>query len=206
MLATLHDQVFSGECWILERKLDGVRALCSGESGSARMWSRNQKPLDDTYPKVVEAHAPTDFAADGEIVAFEGAQTSFARLQPRINLTDRSRTRATGIMVYYHLFDLLNCDGEDLRARPQRERKELLSDTNRNGYAQTFVAPTRCVPGRVRQRRLRWTGRNWARLDRATTASATCRSGWPEDRIPGQDMHRHAGPVREARERLDKRG
>lgn len=140
MLATLHDRVFSGQDWIFERKLDGVRALCAGEPGGVRMWSRNQKPLEQTYPEVVEAltaHGARDFAADGEIVAFEGAQTSFARLQPRINLTDSSRIRASGVTVYYYLFDLLRYDGEDLRSRPLTERKKLLAD------AFEFVDPLR---------------------------------------------------------------
>lgn len=140
MLATLHDRAFSGEGWIFERKLDGVRALCSGGRTDVRIWSRNRKPLEDTYPEVVDAlaaYASKDFAADGEIVAFEGKQTSFARLQPRINLTNSSRIRASGVTVYYYLFDLLRYDGEDLRSHPLTERKKLLSG------AFEFVDPLR---------------------------------------------------------------
>src|SRR5699024_4293531 len=84
MLATLHEDVFSAENWVYERKLDGVRALCAGDPDTARLWSRNQKPLQATYPELVTAlqeHARTAFVADGEVVAFEGNRTSFERLQ-----------------------------------------------------------------------------------------------------------------------------
>lgn len=134
MLATLHDTVFSGRDWVYEAKLDGVRALCAGEAGTARLWSRNQKSLDATYPEVVSAlaeHAKAGFVADGEVVAFEGNRTSFERLQPRINLTDDRSIRASGVSVYYYLFDLLFHEGRDLRNQPLRERKELLAETFR---------------------------------------------------------------------------
>lgn len=130
MLATLSHRVFSADGWLFEGKLDGVRALCSAGGDGIRLWTRNRKPLERTYPELVEAleaENAGDFVADGEVVAFEGPRTSFEKLQPRINLTDRSSIRASGITVYYYLFDLLRHDGEDLTRRPLRERKRLLA-------------------------------------------------------------------------------
>ncbi|MFE0022579.1 non-homologous end-joining DNA ligase [Amycolatopsis sp. NPDC059021] len=65
---------------------------------------------------------------DGEIVAFDGDNTSFAALQPRIHLTDPERARATGVEVFYYLFDLLYFDHRDTTSLPLRERKALLRD------------------------------------------------------------------------------
>src|SRR3954453_18402238 len=94
MLAPLTPRPFSSEDRLYERKLDGVRAICSRAGGAPKLWSRNQNVLDGTYPEIVEALAErggSHFVADGEIVAFDGPQTSFAKLQPRMHLTNRRR-------------------------------------------------------------------------------------------------------------------
>ncbi|MEV6880234.1 non-homologous end-joining DNA ligase [Amycolatopsis sp. NPDC051128] len=130
-LATLTDRRFSGEDWIFERKLDGVRAICVRGSGAPTLYSRNHKVMDNAYPELVEALATQGaprFVADGEIVAFDGANTSFAALQPRIHVSDPERARATGVRVYYYLFDLLYLDDQDTTGLPLRQRKALLRD------------------------------------------------------------------------------
>lgn len=129
MLATLTDRRFSSESWLFERKLDGVRALSERDGSAVTLWSRNEKRIEGSFPELAEAlaaHGGPRFVADGEIVAFDGAQTSFSALQPRIHLTDPKRVAATGVRVYYYLFDLLSCDGENLRSTPLRERKRIL--------------------------------------------------------------------------------
>jgi bifunctional non-homologous end joining protein LigD len=129
MLATLTDRRFSDENWLFERKLDGVRALCIRDGGAPQLWSRNQKRIDDSYPELIDALAAqgaSKFVADGEIVAFDGKQTSFARLQARIHLTGAKRIEQTGVEVYYYLFDLLALDGAELTGLPLRDRKRIL--------------------------------------------------------------------------------
>ena len=77
--------------------------------------------MDGTYPEIVEAlaaRAPADTVLDGEVVAFDGAQTSFARLQGRIGLHDPDAARATGIPVFLYLFDVLVLEGRDVTALP----------------------------------------------------------------------------------------
>ncbi len=129
LLATLTDRRFSDENWVFERKLDGVRTLATRDGGQPRLWSRNRNRIDAGYPEIADALGEWGgrrFVADGEIVAFDGEQTSFARLQPRIHLTDARRAAGTGIPVYYYLFDLLALDGHDLTALPLRDRKRVL--------------------------------------------------------------------------------
>jgi bifunctional non-homologous end joining protein LigD len=129
MLATLTTDYFSDPDWLFERKLDGVRAVAvRGPLGTA-LHSRNHNPMTKTYPELVEAldaSAPEGMVADGEIVAFDGNQTSFSRLQGRLGITDPRRARATGIAVYLYLFDLLVLDGYDLTGLALRDRKRIL--------------------------------------------------------------------------------
>ncbi|NIH86032.1 non-homologous end-joining DNA ligase [Amycolatopsis granulosa] len=129
MLATLTQQPFSRENWLFERKLDGVRAICARDGSAPVLWSRNHNDISSGYPELGEALADrgaSSFVADGEIVAFDGKQTSFARLQQRIHLADRRRIEATGVAVYLYLFDLLAFDHQDTTGLPLRQRKQLL--------------------------------------------------------------------------------
>lgn len=129
MLATLTNDHFSDPDWIFERKLDGERALTFRDGERVRLLTRNRKPLNDTYPELTDAivrQAPTDFVADGEIVAFDGDVTSFSRLQARMQIKDAEQARKSPVSVCYYLFDLIHLDGQDLSALPLRDRKALL--------------------------------------------------------------------------------
>lgn len=131
MLATLTEKRFSDPDWIYERKLDGVRCLVFCKNGTIRLMSRNKHQMNETWPDLVEeleTHQRGSFIADGEIVAFEGNRTSFARLQQRIGVEDASRARHTHVRAYLYLFDLLYLDSYDTTKIPLRERKQLLKE------------------------------------------------------------------------------
>jgi DNA ligase D-like protein (predicted ligase) len=129
MTATLTDRRFSDIAWIYERKLDGERCLAFCRSGQVRLLSRNRLVIDGHYPEVAEALAAQDagdFVLDGEIVAFQGGQTSFSRLQRRMQLRDPERARRTGVPVFYYVFDVVHVQGHDTTALELRHRKALL--------------------------------------------------------------------------------
>ncbi|MEA2124109.1 MAG: bifunctional non-ous end joining protein LigD [Solirubrobacteraceae bacterium] len=131
MKAVLTDERFSDPGWVFERKLDGIRCVATKAGGEVHLRSRNDLSLDRRFAEVAEALAAdpvTDVVLDGEVVAFDGAQTSFARLQQR-------GERPTP--VFYYVFDILRLDGEDVTGLPLRERKGLLRD------ALTFTGPLR---------------------------------------------------------------
>ena len=179
MLATLTEDHFSDPDWIYERKLDGVRVLAFRKGPDVRLLSRNRAEEDGSYPEIVEALAALDaddFVADGEIVAFEGNATSFARLQGRMQITDPEEARATGIAVSYYLFDLLHLDGHDTSALPLRDRKRLLRGALR------FADPLRFLQHRNEE--------GEAFLEEA------CRKGWE-----GLIAKRATAPYRHARSR-----
>jgi DNA ligase D-like protein (predicted ligase) len=132
MLATLTEERFSSVDWIYERKLDGERCLAFKKDGEVRLYSRNRKSLNESYPELVEAlqkQRADNFIVDGEVVAFEGKKTSFARLQNRFQINDPERARRSGIKIYYYVFDLLYAGGYDLTWVPLRQRKVLLLGT-----------------------------------------------------------------------------
>jgi DNA ligase D-like protein (predicted ligase) len=120
--------------WSFERKYDGVRVIATRERGERpRLWSRNRKPADASYPEVVEAleaAAPDRFVLDGEIVAADGR---FGSLQARMHLTDPKRARATGVEIECHLFDLLVLDDLDVTRLPLSTRRGLLEAVVRAG-------------------------------------------------------------------------
>jgi DNA ligase D-like protein (predicted ligase) len=129
MKAVLHDRPFSDPDWIYERKLDGVRCLAFRTPKGVRLLSRNDKPLNNSYPELVEAlerEPSPEFIVDGEIVAFTEHITSFSRLQRRMQISDPERARRTGVAVYLYVFDVLHLEGQNTRRLPQRARKKLL--------------------------------------------------------------------------------
>jgi bifunctional non-homologous end joining protein LigD len=120
MKAVLTDERFSDPGWIYERKLDGIRCLAFKGDKNVQLRSRNDLSLNGRFPEIaaaLEADPVHNMILDGEVVAFDGPQTSFARLQQR-------GERPTP--VFYYVFDILRADGEDVTALPLRERKAIL--------------------------------------------------------------------------------
>jgi DNA ligase D-like protein (predicted ligase) len=152
MKAVLTEDRFSDPEWIYERKLDGIRCIAIKAEKQVRLLSRNDLSLNGRFPEVVEAlenDPATDFVIDGEVVAFAGAQTSFARLQQR---------GERPVSVFYYVFDVLYVAGDDVMALPLRERKALLRK------ALAFHGPVRLTPHRNR--------------DGEALYREACRKGW----------------------------
>jgi DNA ligase D-like protein (predicted ligase) len=148
MLATLTDQLPAEGPWIYEPKLDGIRALVYVTRGSARIYSRNRKLLNEAYPELVEALSTAvrgDAVLDGEIAAFdpERGVTSFARLQQRMQLRDPIRARRSQVAIDLHLFDCLYYEGRKLTGLPLLERKSVLEEEVAYAGAIRFTPFTR---------------------------------------------------------------
>src|SRR5262249_21704046 len=116
MLATLTDRRDFGDGWLLERKFDGERCVARRKGDTVRLESRTGKLLTGTYPEVraaLEAQRTDRFLLDGELVAFDGQQTSFGRLQQRLGITRPTPALVEAFPVVYCVFDLLEADGKD---------------------------------------------------------------------------------------------
>jgi len=161
MLATLTDRRDFGHDWLLERKFDGERCVARKEGGDVRLQSRTAKDLTGTYPEVRRALAGQGawgLVLDGEVVAFDGLQTSFSRLQRRLGVTTPSPELVAAYPVVLCVFDLLELDGDDLRGRPLLERRARLAEVVR--------------PSAALQLSEAWRDDSQRRFARA------CRSGW----------------------------
>jgi bifunctional non-homologous end joining protein LigD len=133
MLATLADAPPRSGRWIYEPKLDGVRVLIYAAGGDIRLFSRNRKPLEGAYPELVDSLSFAvrgDAVLDGEVVALDPktGQSSFSRLQRRMQLRDEARARDSGVPVELYLFDCMFYEGIDLTSLPLVDRKSVLRD------------------------------------------------------------------------------
>jgi bifunctional non-homologous end joining protein LigD len=129
MLATLTERRDFGDDWLLECKFDGERCVARKGGGAVWLASRTGKDLAGTYPELRAALAAQRldrFLLDGEVVVFDGEQTSFGRLQQRLGVARPSPALVEAFPVVYCVFDLLEAGGEDLTARPLVDRRALL--------------------------------------------------------------------------------
>jgi bifunctional non-homologous end joining protein LigD len=120
MLATLTDAPFDDPAWIFESKWDGFRMVATIERGTVTLYSRNGKIISDSYLPVAKAleKVSRDAVIDGELVALDAHGVSRFQL-----LQNALRAKAK---LLYCIFDVMFCDGEDLRGLPLLERKDRL--------------------------------------------------------------------------------
>ena len=120
MLATLTDAAFDDPAWVFESKWDGFRVVAAIERGKVTLYSRNGKIVSDNYLPVARVleKVKRDVVIDGELVALDAHGISRFQL-----LQNALRAEAK---LLYCIFDIMFCDGKDLRGRPLLERKDQL--------------------------------------------------------------------------------
>lgn len=130
MLAVLSGNPFSHPDWLFEIKWDGVRALAWIKSGKLELQARSGINITACYPDLADLtrrFRATEAILDGEIVILDQrGRSDFERLQSRMHVARPSAALLRQAPVTYYLFDLLYCDGYDLRAVQLIERKQLL--------------------------------------------------------------------------------
>ena len=130
MLATIGDHPFSDPNWLFEIKWDGVRALAWIDDGALTLRARSGADITARYPELASLSAAISARQailDGEIVALDAHGLSdFGRLQERMHVRAPAENLVSRVPVVFFAFDLLYCDGYDLRRSPLIERKQLL--------------------------------------------------------------------------------
>jgi len=130
MLATLSNQPFSDPNWLFEIKWDGIRALAHLSNKSLTLRSRNNVDITKRYlelASLTKSFAAREAILDGEIVALnKQGHSDFELLQERMHVRAPSEKLIAGTPVVYFAFDLLYCDGFDLREAPLLQRKQFL--------------------------------------------------------------------------------
>ena len=129
-LAALSEKPFSSPDWLFEVKWDGVRGLAYMSNGEVSVRSRTGREIAAEYPEVRDLANQLDAdeaIVDGEIVVLdENGRSNFQKLQNRSGVRNPSHTLLEKIPATYYAFDLLYCDGYDLRKTPLEQRKDLL--------------------------------------------------------------------------------
>ena len=130
MLAKLAHELPEGDGWLFEPKWDGFRALVFRDGERVYLQSRDLKPLDRYFPELaahLRAVLPERCVVDGEIVIATEHGLDFDVLQMRLHpAASRVAKLSKETPSSFVAFDLLAEGDEDLRDRPQAERRGRL--------------------------------------------------------------------------------
>jgi len=131
-LAQLSDKPFSNPDWLFEIKWDGERSLAFIQDGEVELRARSGRNITAEYPElkqVVKQFNARKAILDGEVVVLdEEGRSDFTRIQPRFGVSNPPLSLQQKSPVTYYVFDLLYCDGYDLRNVALEMRKELLRE------------------------------------------------------------------------------
>jgi bifunctional non-homologous end joining protein LigD len=131
-LARLAEKPFSNPHWLFEIKWDGVRTVAFVENGRVTLQARSGRDVTREYPEFQELPRQVRAGSailDGEIVALDpDGRSNFQKLQDRIGVENPSAKLLEATPAVYYAFDLLYCDGYDLRKAALRDRKKLLEE------------------------------------------------------------------------------
>ncbi|MCJ2184263.1 cisplatin damage response ATP-dependent DNA ligase [Novosphingobium sp. 1949] len=120
-----------------EWKWDGIRVQtvrAPGESGrgETRLYSRSGDDISASFPEIVAA-LDIEAVLDGELLVRgshqggdEGGAASFNALQQRLGRKTVSKAMRRDFPAFVRLYDILQLEGEDLRALPWTQRRARL--------------------------------------------------------------------------------
>lgn len=122
--------------FLAEWKWDGIRGQLIRRGGETYVWSRGEELMENRWPEIEAAaqQLPDGVVLDGEILASreEHQVLPFAELQRRIGRKKVGKKLLSEVPVVYQAFDLLEWQGDDIRARPFSERRRLLEQVIEN--------------------------------------------------------------------------
>jgi len=132
MLAKPADGIPAGPGWLYEPKWDGFRAIVFRDRDETYIQSRDLKPLDRYFPELaapLRESLPERCVVDGEIVIRGPHGLAFESLLLRIHpAASRVALLAAETPASFVAWDLLALGDEDLRSRPQGERRARLEE------------------------------------------------------------------------------
>jgi len=155
MLARLSDGVPDGSGWLYEPKWDGFRTIVFRSGDEVYMQSRDLRPLDRYFPELPPAlleNLPERCVVDGEIVIPGSDGLDFEALLLRIHpAASRVAMLAAQTPASFVAWDLLALGDEDLRGRPQGERRELVERELGRARPPVHVTPATRDAGLARE-------------------------------------------------------
>jgi ATP-dependent DNA ligase len=145
MLARPGDSIPTGDGWLYEPKWDGFRALVFRDGDDVYLQSRDLKPLDRYFPELadpIRANVPERCVLDGEIVIAGEHGLEFEALLLRIHpAASRVKLLAQQSPASFVAFDLLALGDDDLRERPQAQRRAQLEKALAGAAAPIHLTP-----------------------------------------------------------------
>ncbi|MHA6262427.1 ATP-dependent DNA ligase [Arenibacterium sp. CAU 1754] len=114
------------ENWRAEWKWDGIRGQLVVRDGAAYVWSRGEELITDQFPEFGRCpdFIPDGTVLDGEILVWDGtAPKTFNALQKRLGRKTVSKALLRDAPAILYAYDLLEYQGEDMRALPFARRR-----------------------------------------------------------------------------------
>lgn len=152
MLPTLHHEIPNGSDWVYETKYDGFRALLIITETTINLISRNEKPLNHSFPEIIEEvkllmkkltpYLP--IILDGELVQLTSKHFSdFEKLQVRGRLKNIHKIEETALRFpcRFLAFDLLELNGRSVQDDSLKTRKEQLQKLFKALHYQPITDP-----------------------------------------------------------------
>ncbi len=117
--------------WTAEWKWDGIRGQVILRGGNHYVWSRGEELITDRFPEFssLSEALPKGTVLDGEILAWQDeVPLPFNVLQTRIGRKTVSKAIMSKAPVILYAYDILECQGRDIRNKPFEERRKLLEN------------------------------------------------------------------------------
>ena len=150
--------------WAAEWKWDGIRGQLILRGGTRHLWSRGEDLLTDRFPDLapIADVLPQGTVIDGELLGWvDGRPLPFAALQARIGRKVPGRKLLAEVPVILMAYDLLEHQGQDIRALPFVQRRALLDSLP-------------AAPGLLLSPQI--VGLDWGRLDHLRQTAADTRA------------------------------
>lgn len=132
MLCDERQDIPQGDDWVIERKLDGWRAIIHRTATDVRLYGgRNGSDYSGKVPYLegVVSRLPHDTAVDGELVSPVG----FSSVQSVMRRNGEHEPSTSSPPLKLVLFDILRVQGTDVRSLPWSERRAMLEACEFNG-------------------------------------------------------------------------
>ncbi|NBD29376.1 MAG: ATP-dependent DNA ligase, partial [Alphaproteobacteria bacterium] len=115
--------------WLIDRKWDGIRGQLVLRGGTHHLWSRGEDLMTDRFPELGQLvdYLPPGTVIDGEVLAWRDGPLPFNALQKRIGRKSVPKKLLAEVPVVLMAYDLLEQDGQDIRARPLTDRRAALA-------------------------------------------------------------------------------
>lgn len=115
--------------WQVEWKWDGIRLQLIRRSGTTLLWSRGEELVTHQFPEIatVAEALPDGTVLDGEALGWKNdGPLPFGDLQRRLGRKKVGARLLEDVPVAFQAYDIMEHEGEDVRARPLDERRRIL--------------------------------------------------------------------------------